>query len=770
MVQKMSLDFFYNHPTKGESDRAQLWQFFVQLSIWSVQTTLGSVVPLIPWSQAQDWLLYKVSECTGKCYDQTGRLDKFGDLGFDRWRGDVLEHALGDLINLEDGWLVSPGYHNPTMTTLADWFRVNADKDRQWQRFIYGEQVSMSQEAVDAQLWTHGSAGLFPEFRQRWNTQGFAAAVRNSAADLQELTMGTIEKIQGRWWWLKNSVHNAAVNKVPWLGRVLGEPDTSLSWLDHQRNRRPEYRLPAGEDIVSWGPMEEWRSQDQWRMDRGESAVRLVDEIWGHRVAAPFDWKQHPIATTCIGATNLTLKLDKWRAGMARLYPVAANMLMPMYLRDVFGVFTFAGTDKKHDHNSANLVFMLQESGRYARRLIKENVNSMFSSPDVGDEGATHISNALIMGSYLPADRGSLHDWTDATVEDMLTKNMFFRTLNGALQSQKHFISCTPDLVRKVRNTNLIIDPFQVSVKTCVADNTGPDHLRQCIPATASEPEMVCYMYRWADRGVAASHHVENPYGWEKYSSYDLTVQDIIQSSWLTRRAGLSSKDTAMQLFNVQTLAWGPTSAFVTDPSTPGMFRVPVCVSPYNWNGHTTGYSWTDDISLYSAKKSLPCYCGAMGNETQAVWSAMRLDISGRRGEYLTMLCPRQIAYKIKNPLERYVAKCRLGIKKVGKIHHQHTDHLCDVVIHELKQRGVEKIEDVTDEQTFVAMCKIKQGWSKIFRSECWRWNHTPFSRVWDEAEILRKEGEGKAKGLLEKAETKRQEDLGIDGKTEARE
>jgi predicted GH43/DUF377 family glycosyl hydrolase len=109
------------------------------------------------------------------------------------------------------------------------------------------------------------------------------------------------------------------------------------------------------------------------------------------------------------------------------------------------------------------------------------------------------------------------------------------------------------------------------------------------------------------------------------------------------------------------------------------------------------------------------------------------------------------------------VAKCRLGVKKVGKIYHQMKDHLCDVVIHELENHGVEKIEDVTDEQTFVAMCKIKQGWSKIFKSECWRWNHTPFSRLWDEAEILRSESAGKATGLLQKAETKRKEELRMD-------
>ncbi|KAA8895437.1 hypothetical protein FN846DRAFT_339298 [Sphaerosporella brunnea] len=409
MVQKMSLDFFYNRPTKGESERARMWQFFVQLSIWSVQTALNSIVPLIPWSDAQDWLLYKFSEASGISYDQTGRLDKFGDFGFDRWRGEVLENALGELVNLEEGWFISPAHgghfkYNPTAATLEDWFRVNARKDRQWTRYIYGEQVPMSVEAVDRRLWTPGEGasrapdGWFPEFRQRWRTEGFSSAIRQSASDLEELAMGTVENIQGRWWWLKNAAHRQAVEKVPWLGRILGEPDTtSKSWIDAQRNGRPDSRLLPGDEIVSWGPPSDWHPRDRWRTEWGESAVRLVDEIWGHRVAAPFDWMKFPIATTSIGATNLTLKLDKYRAGMARLYPIGANLLLPMYLREFADMFTFAGTDKKHDHNSAQLAYMVQESGRYARRLIRENVNNMFSSSDVGEEGRHQTSFTFLL-------------------------------------------------------------------------------------------------------------------------------------------------------------------------------------------------------------------------------------------------------------------------------------------------------------------------------------------------------------------------------------
>jgi len=378
--------------------------------------------------------------------------------------------------------------------------------------------------------------------------------------------------------------------------------------------------------------------------------------------------------------------------------------------------------------------------------------------------GETHISNALSMGSYLPVDKGTLANWTDATIEDSVTKNMYYKTLDSALRSQKHWIQCTTHLLRK-QHINSILHKKVKEVPVCVADNTGPEHLRTCIPV-ASGPEegkeMVCYMYRWADRGLATAHHIEDPWGWQKYQAFDLSVQDITTSSFLTRLYRLypdststPSEDPGFPLLNTRTIAFGPGSQFVTDPGNPGMFSIPVCVSPYNWNGHTNGYSVLDDVNVNSAKKSLPCYCGPLGAETSAIWSALRLDVSGKRKEYLTHLCPRQIAAKMTNPLERYIAKCRLGIKKIGALHYEKKDHLCDVVLYELVKHGIQDIHQLTDQQVVVAMCKIKQGWHKRldpkWTKKCGKFIKTPVSNMWDEAEAMSRTSAKDALNDLEK-------------------
>lgn len=339
------------------------------------------------------------------------------------------------------------------------------------------------------------------------------------------------------------------------------------------------------------------------------------------------------------------------------------------------------------------------------------------------------------MGSFLPADRGSLHQWTDSSIEDAMTKNMYFKTLNAAMRSQKHFISCTTDLLRKV-SKHKIVDKQAVSVPACLADNTGPEHLRACIPVSPTvRNETVCYLYRWVDRGMAPSHHVEEPWGWEQLQNFDASVEDIIKSSFLTHRHTYGGESDAFDsLSSAPSLSWGPSAEFITDPTTPGMFSIPVCNTPYNWNGPTHGYSYNDDTNLWSSRKSLPCYCGSLGNETQMVWAAMRLDISGKRREYMTMLCPRQIDNKIKNPLERYVAKCRLGIKKKAGINFMKQDHLCDVLIDELEARGIEEIGQVSKEETEVLMCKVHQKSG----GKCSKYRDTPISEAWREAEELR--------------------------------
>jgi hypothetical protein len=345
------------------------------------------------------------------------------------------------------------------------------------------------------------------------------------------------------------------------------------------------------------------------------------------------------------------------------------------------------------------------------------------------------------MGSFLPADRGSLHAWTDSAVEDTLTRNMYYKTLNAALRSQKHYISCTPELLEK-RDKNKLVDKHSKAVKTCLADNTGSEHLRACIPSLSAgpdsgpTPERVCYLYRWNDRGGAPAHHNEEPWGLGKLSDMEISTEDIIRSSVLANRHGFGSDQGLEVLRDTALLAWGPTAEFISDPSTPGMFSLPVCNTPYNWNGQTNGYTIHDDTNPWSARKSMPCYCGSLGNETQQVWSAMRLDISKMKGEYLRMLCPRQIGKKIKSPLERWIARCRLGIRKKGIVHLIGKELLCDVVISQLKKRGITEIGQLSEEESTGLICKIRQ----TAEAKCKRFRKTPIANVWQEAAEWKKE------------------------------
>ncbi|KAF8539870.1 hypothetical protein BDD12DRAFT_909774 [Trichophaea hybrida] len=736
MVTKMVLDNFYSTPTKGEQERAKAWQFFIQVSIWAVQSAIGSLIPIVPWAHIQDYIIYQASRILGLQFDSTGRLDRFPAFEFDRWRTNAIADTVNEMIAVESGpnapgsWLNGDSStYNPAGSTFQDWWHVNGKTAGKWNRWVSGDgnhPARADDAAGNSAGWLGPWNSMFPDFRRNTKPKGSAHATGQAWSDLKNLCSGTAQRWRGKWWWVKNTVSNlAADGPLP--------PDAPLSYLDAQRKQPPISKLKPGEKIISWGPMESLDTKDRWRYSEGGSPSELLMDVWSRGVATRGDFRKFPLAP--MGLRNMTKKLDGTRKAVHMLLPVGVNFAMPMYLRDVFESFAWHGSDLPHDHNAAHMTWMIQETGRFSRRMLKENVNRMFTSAEVGKDGATHISNALAMGSFLPANRGSLHQWTDSSIEDAMTKNMYFKTLNAAMRSQKHFISCTPHLLKKV-SKHKIVDKQAVSVPTCLADNTGPENLRACIPISPTiRNETVCYLYRWADRGMAPSHHVEEPWGWEQLQNFDASVEDIIISSFLTHRHTFAGEGDAFEsLFTAPTLSWGPTAEFITDPTTPGMFSIPVCNTPYNWNGPTHGYSYSDDTNLWSSRKSLPCYCGSLGNETQSVWAAMRLDISGKRREYMTMLCPRQIDNKIKNKLERYVAKCRLRIKKKGGINFMRQDHLCDVLIDELEARGIEEIGQVTKEQTKVLLCKVHQKSGGV----CGKYRNTPISEAWREAEELR--------------------------------
>lgn len=338
------------------------------------------------------------------------------------------------------------------------------------------------------------------------------------------------------------------------------------------------------------------------------------------------------------------------------------------------------------------------------------------------------LIDAMAMGSFLPADRESLGKWTDSTVESALTKNLFLRTLNMSWKTQRIFIMCTGDFVNK-KHPNTLKNDKGRKVAYSDHDNSGPQHLK------AHVGDEVCYMYRWNDRGFWPGHHVEDPYGWDTFRGepWNLKVSDIITSSVLASRRPASDLE---MLASSSRLAIGPNAEFIADPTTPGMFNLPVCHTHWNWNGPTEGVSiFKTDLNAFSGHKIMPCYCGPLGADTKSIWEQLRLDTSGARRHYLLDSCPRQISAKIDNPLERYVAYCRLGIHRKLGVRKWGEDKFCDVVIAELEKHGVKDVQsDMNDEQILGFLCKIER--SKV-HPDCWRFRKTPMDKVWEEAQAL---------------------------------
>jgi len=393
MVNKMVLENFYTSPTKGEHERAKAWQFFIQVSIWAVQSAIGSLIPLVPWAHIQDYIIYQASRVTGLQFDSTGRLNHFPGFDFDRWRTDTITNTVNEMMAVESGpntpgaWLNGPSpIHNPAGSTLQDWWNVNGKKAGQWDRWASGD-ISPSARANDVAAssigWFGSWGSIFPDFRRTMQPKGFSHTTEQAWSDLKQLFTGTAQWAQGKWWWVKNTVSNLASDSPP-------SPDAPLSYLDAQRKQPPVSKLKPGDKITSWGSVESFDLKDRSRYGEGGSASDLLMDVWSRGVATRGDFRKFPLAP--IGFRNMTKKLDGTRRAVQMLLPVGVNLAMPMYLRDVFESFAWHGSDLPHDHNAAHMTWMIQETGRFSRRLLKENVNRMFASANVEKDGkSSHI-------------------------------------------------------------------------------------------------------------------------------------------------------------------------------------------------------------------------------------------------------------------------------------------------------------------------------------------------------------------------------------------
>ncbi|KAI5818030.1 hypothetical protein BZA77DRAFT_365428 [Pyronema omphalodes] len=467
-------------------------------------------------------------------------------------------------------------------------------------------------------------------------------------------------------------------------------------------------------------------------------------EVWEGHGNVPATWINHvdddSFAPTKLAKHRLgigkfredvdgILNTRLYKEASDRLWAIGLNVALPIYLRDWIESFQVPSPDSPHDANVAMVSSMVQETGRFARRRLKENFAYVFGpgASSVKADGTSYLTNILGVGTFLPVDSSVLSQWTSATVEDTMTQNMYMKTLNAALRAQKHFISCTPDFRHKDRRSTF--SKPGVVAPNCYADNTGPANSKACINGE------VCYFYRWSDRGLPNAHHVEDPVGLNRMASNALTIGDIIESSVKTADSN-AAQDGEVALYDTsgfRTVMTGPTADHLTNSSTVGLFTVPVCHTPYNWNGPTDGYENSNDDDLYSSRKSLPCYCGPLGRDSASVWSAMRLESSTGLEEYQNFLCPRLIKAKIHNRLERNIARCRLGISHgwnglgfQGKV----PDHLCPLFLSEIDARGYTSIDQIPQKVQDILVCKIKHDKSK----GCKPYIKTPIADAWKEA------------------------------------
>ncbi|CUS12656.1 unnamed protein product [Tuber aestivum] len=360
---------------------------------------------------------------------------------------------------------------------------------------------------------------------------------------------------------------------------------------------------------------------------------------------------------------------------------------------------------------------------------IAQAVEEILLGKSIDSDGSTNLSKLLSYGNYLPLGyKPNVSKLKNANPAEKLSKNIFMRLFNLSFEGKKHYISCTKDTQR--RSTPKKDTPGPRSA--CERDNSGPQNLKACVEGYA------CYMYRWSERDLSYLSHNKSPKGMEKWDEPPFNIsaevssatflslvhlltgnyhpQNIITSSVqsllqeLGRGEGRGSLDEILKATEGGLISLG-------DPSIPGLFRLPVCFSRYNWNAQVTGWGILSDTDPNCPAKNFPCHCGPWGLETESVWREMGVGQGKKRGNYAQNLCPRQISRKVEDPVERYMAYCALDIRRNtfttrvnGPFKYSGKDKYCVVFQGIIELKGYESIEDMDPEVKFAFACKIKKG------------------------------------------------------------
>lgn len=342
-----------------------------------------------------------------------------------------------------------------------------------------------------------------------------------------------------------------------------------------------------------------------------------------------------------------------------------------------------------------------------------------------------------------------------ANFGSVLARRILQKALNEALTSDTTYIACTVSNSRKPYQ----FGTYQPGV-SCDRDQSGPPDLKACVDGDA------CYLYRWKEYdkfnviNLFRHEHNDKPLGIGEWSTppYFTNASDIIISS--VRSALENLEDFRIKKDGQPLLSTEATSlSDIAKASTPGTFKVPVCYSDYNWNTplKTTKKNkwWQVSCSRddpYCHEHKLPCYCGPWGSQTQSVWKAM--GIAG--GFTQKQICGRNIASRVSNPLEHYVALCRLNIHRNlgilgswinGWVVFKDADKNCDKVIGILENFKFGTFEEIPSDIKWVMYCKVLGTLGDETRCDAYNY-------LWDE---ITKPGAGLPKSTLD-METVREE------------
>ncbi|KAL7269624.1 hypothetical protein RUND412_007698 [Rhizina undulata] len=706
MASRMSFTFFWWTPSEEEIFRNKLYDGTITATIWACQSLLSSLVPIIPWEKIQDFILVKTSLALGKPIVDVGWLrDVVHNTEPVRQEGiDIINEAFQITSNFREYEINVPESYggkfrwNPNGLTLGDWEDNNLYLDgRTWTREFYGEKHLPMTIPEDGSIPYR--KGYFPDFRGRWKKHGFLKAFQHSYKDLMDLIDGTFLRLttSGMNREIIRNEEGFQINKLP--------KEEMLGWGKSATGLVDKGMLSIAPN-VSPGRLEGGQSFNDFKFD-------LQTRLWPIPDEPDRVWEK--------GSLEKKLKVAQ------SAFNIFANgfsgYMLPGLVRGMFS--NWQGEDRPREQNDASLQFAIQESLRQSRGLIVDSVNRIMGTAEIDSDGATELSKILEYGSFLPADGAALDAWTKSDVESSLTKNIFYKTLNSALTSQKVYITCTRHMDYEKFDPS--VDLVAALEDSCKADKSGPQNLKACIG------DQVCYLYRWNDRGLKLAHHNEEPFGFDAIEDepWEVDPAAIIKSSVSTYMLGIeNTHNTDQSGAEPPLLSIGPSADAISNPEFPGVFSIPVCLSPYNWNTQLDNYGIHDDLNPHSSKKNLPCYCGPLGSQTQQVWEAVGFSTSGAKDRYARELCPRQIKKKIQEPLERYVAMCRLEVRNSHGIVKKGKDKFCDVVVKELEKMGFVSVSQEVDQEVAKAfMCKIYRSKD----SKCERYKNTPFSRIWEE-------------------------------------